>query len=150
MFHHLIFYISGPPKAIKPNARVHWAKKARAVKSYRHEANISAMSEWLRNRPDEAPHRPLVSEARVQATFYHRDRRGFADPDNLAASLKPVWDGLQDCGILKNDNKLTHLPILQKIGKPCVKISIEWRASWGEAERSLGVEGSSTRETSAP
>ena len=46
--------------------------------------------------------------------FFFRDRRR-RDPDNLSAMLKPVWDGLQDAGVLGDDRAVTLHPIEQHV-----------------------------------
>jgi hypothetical protein len=40
--------------------------------------------------------------------------RRSVDPDNLDAALKPLWDGLQDAGILGNDRYLIREPVQQE------------------------------------
>lgn len=88
-----------PPHACSPNARTHWAAKARAVKAYRHEAYIEALK-VLKGR------RPLVRRALVRLTFFFVIQRK-RDPDNLQASAKAAIDGLRDAGLLADDDHLT-------------------------------------------
>ena len=94
-----------PPRELSPNARVHWAKKARAAKAYRMVAFIAARNVpgWMR---------PRWELAEAQATFYLPDARR-RDGDNLSASLKAAWDGIVDAEILADDCGLKiHSPLL--------------------------------------
>jgi len=96
-----------PPKSLSPNARVHWAVKAKAVKAYRRIAACrTGIALGLL--------RPYWTHATTQVTFYHA-RKARRDPDNLLASLKPIFDGLVDAGLLADDEYLTHLPVVKLI-----------------------------------
>jgi hypothetical protein len=89
--------LSYPPKALMPNARVHWAEKAAAVKRYKQEA-------WARAREVMTPlgwhtlQPPVVAEVEFVVTV----KRG-RDGDNLGASLKAAWDGMVDARLLAGD-----------------------------------------------
>ena len=107
-----------PPKELSPNARVHWAKKSRAVRAYRALAMAVARGYFAGNDP------PRLTQAKCQATFFHKDRRR-RDPDNLLSSLKQVWDGFVDAKIFKDDDQLTHLPIIKRIDKDNPRLEIE-------------------------
>ncbi len=112
-----------PPKELSPNARVHWARRAKAAKGYRTlawaEARTVANFACLAWTPAE--------RIAVQAIFYHRlDRR--RDKDNALASLKPAFDGLADAGIIENDSGIVHLPVCMKVDleePPHVELIIE-------------------------
>lgn len=96
-----------PPRALSPNARGHWAAKSRAVKAYRHRAEMTARVNVPPSR------RAKWRSAEVRWTWYLPDRRR-RDPDNLAASCKSLWDGLRDAGILADDDRLViHPPTLE-------------------------------------
>jgi Holliday junction resolvase RusA-like endonuclease len=95
-----------PGPACSPNSRTHWRSKARAVKTLRSAARIVAMDAVNRMG---RPFNPLKT-ATVRATFYHPTIRR-RDKDNLLSSLKGAFDGLQDGGLIADDNGLTHLPI---------------------------------------
>lgn len=111
-----------PPKEVSPNARVHWATKARAVKRQRNDAAMAAMVL-------SSIRRPKWQAATIQATFYRPRGRVLIDQDNAIASLKASIDGLADAGIFANDRGVTWLPPLQIIGKAagmaCVVLTIE-------------------------
>jgi len=74
-----------PHKHLSPNARVHWATKAREVKKHRQWAH------WA------TPARLQVEAARlaVTVTFNPPDKRS-RDADNLMASCKSYLDGIAD------------------------------------------------------
>lgn len=112
-----------PPRELSPNARCHWAVKRKEVKRYREQAKLAGMIEMAAadmRRAD--PYNAGVTRVTVYKRTSHR-----TDPDNLAAMLKPVWDGLQDCGMLSNDNWLKHEPIEQEKDSrhPRVEITVE-------------------------
>lgn len=95
------FCMSLPPKQLSPNARVHWAAKAKAVREYRQEAALRASATYIPDQP------PRWDRARTKVVFnFHR--RGRRDRDNHAAMLKSLWDGLVDAGVLVDDAGLSH------------------------------------------
>jgi hypothetical protein len=76
-----------PDKALSPNARVHWAIKARVAKNARKNAYWAGMSEGLHKIKTSA-----VSITRI----YSPPNRKRRDKDNLDASMKAYLDGLSD------------------------------------------------------
>ena len=106
-----------PPRELSPNARPHWAAKARAVKHYREAAYLSSLAE--------RPARPMHA-ARVTARFFFRNRRR-RDRDNLLASLKPAFDGIADARVVANDAGMIHMPVEQYVDRtdPRVEIVVE-------------------------
>lgn len=75
-----------PDKRLSPNARVHWATKAKAVRKARSDAHYRVLS----------THRPHVAGRwglRVHYTFHAADNRR-RDLDNLIASTKAYTDGI--------------------------------------------------------
>jgi crossover junction endodeoxyribonuclease RusA len=114
----MTFTLPLPPKALSPNARVHWRPKAAAVAAYRRTAKVAGAFV-------PASQRPAWSEAVAQLTFYLPDRRR-RDRDNLAASMKAAFDGLVDAGILADDAGLHHEPVRMEIDRerPRVEITI--------------------------
>lgn len=95
-----------PAEVLHPNARSHWASKARATKKRRHEVATVAAAYRTPCMPWKA--------ATIQATFYLPRRR---DGDGLNSWLKATIDGLADAGYVKNDSAFTLLPPLQVTGK---------------------------------
>jgi len=86
-----------PPKECSPNARVHWAEKAKFVAAYRLSTYYYASVEkrrqtWL--APD---------KAKVDVTFVVPDRRR-RDKTNLASAWKAGLDGIVDAGLIQDDS----------------------------------------------
>ena len=79
-----------PPSNLSPNARLHWAKLARAKKQYRN-ACFSVSKEQLKKINTENIPEKLV----LEMTFIPPDRRSY-DRDNLVARMKSGIDGLAD------------------------------------------------------
>lgn len=111
-----------PPKELNPNWRGHWSVKAKAVKGYRAHA-------WAATKQacgKAGLHYPQWKRAMSRVTFYAKtpNRR---DRDNLAAMLKPVWDGAADADLLLNDSGLGHYPAGLELdpANPRVEITIE-------------------------
>jgi len=107
-----------PAKSLSPNARVHWAVKARDVKAYRQRA--ASRVRCLLGGAE-----PQWETVTSQATFYHASNRR-RDNDNLNASLKSAQDGLVDGGLLSDDEHVTPLPPVKLIDRdrPRVEITI--------------------------
>ena len=79
-----------PPTELSPNARLHWAKLARAKKQYRN-ACFSVSKEQLKKfKTDNIPEKLVL-----EMTFIPPDRRNY-DRDNLVARMKAGIDGLAD------------------------------------------------------
>ncbi len=117
----LVVRLSLPSAVLSPNARVHWAQRARAVKAYRQQAWVAG-AQALAGQDG-----PEWTNATEQATFYWPDARR-RDRDNASAMLKAAFDGLVDAGILSDDRGLTHQPVEFAVDKndPHVEIRI-----WG-------------------
>jgi crossover junction endodeoxyribonuclease RusA len=106
-----------PPSALSPNARVHWRKKADAVKEYRAAAKVAARLALWRDVA------PRWDRATVQATFYLRRRRNL-DGDNALAWIKAGIDGLADAGVVANDSGFTHLPVRVEIDRERPRVEL--------------------------
>lgn len=96
-----------PPKALHPNARVHWKAKLKPKAKARGEAALVAST-----APDKPP-KPWA-KARVRPTFYLPRRQ---DLDNLGAWCKAYYDGISDAGVVANDSGLIPLTAIQITGK---------------------------------
>lgn len=92
MQHEYIMPLSFQRPPLNQNDRMHWAKKARIVKSMRHESMVRARAARLKPKP----------RITVQFCYQPRDNRR-RDPGNLTASSKPLVDGLVDAGIVPDD-----------------------------------------------
>ena len=94
-----------PPKELSPNVarRLHWAKKATATKQYRSDCGWEAkLQTW--DKDDKAYYfESLASPVLATVTFHVKDKIR-RDIGNLDASLKPLWDGIVDAGILADDD----------------------------------------------
>jgi len=85
-----------PPKELSPNARVHWAVKARKAAEMRESGHSSALM------TDDEGHRLIpMKRGKITFTFY---KAGYPDEDNLSASMKSWVDGLVDGGLLPDDS----------------------------------------------
>jgi hypothetical protein len=107
-----------PPKEVRNNARVHWAKKAGAVKRYRFQSYFASL--------DAIPgRRPFWKKASVKVTAYFPTARHL-DPTNLIDALKPAFDGLQDAGVIENDKELwpERPVIVTKDKNPRVELTV--------------------------
>jgi crossover junction endodeoxyribonuclease RusA len=93
-----------PPKELSPNARCHWAVKARAAKAYRETVFWTVKGEAMM-RPDGPA---------VLSLVFHPPSRRRIDDDNLVGRFKAGRDGLADA--LDIDD--SQLSLLVKIGKP--------------------------------
>jgi crossover junction endodeoxyribonuclease RusA len=76
-----------PSRDLHPNARVHWAQKAKAAKKARLDAAIASLAAGIRKMG--------VSSLSVIATFAPPDSRR-RDADGMLSSLKPSFDGIAD------------------------------------------------------
>lgn len=106
-----------PARELSPNWRGHWAAKSKRVKAYREHACAMAL------RPERAwmP----AKKATSQLTFYWPDKRR-RDKDNSLASMKSVFDGIADAGVVADDSGITHLPTTFAVDKanPRVEVTI--------------------------
>ncbi len=99
----LTFAIPLPPRALSPNARVHWGARKKAVEDYRADAAWAALQ--VINRLGLA--KPVFERARIAYTIIVRRQPGRylpRDDDNAIAALKAAQDGFKDAGAYKDDN----------------------------------------------
>ena len=88
------------PKELSPNWTGHYMKKASATKQYRETCGWEAVEQSL---DEEHVTICLNSPVLATTTFYVMDKIR-RDIGNLDASLKPLWDGIVDAGILADDD----------------------------------------------
>lgn len=81
-----------PPDCLHPNARPHWAAKAKATKACRELACVVGRTK--------RPKTPFAAAA-FRVTFWLKRKR---DYDGLLSFCKAYCDGLQDAGIVANDS----------------------------------------------
>ena len=77
-----------PPKELNPNHKVHWSKRAAAVKAYRLDCYWCAKA----NRPSNKRKGFLLD---FKVTFHPPDKRK-RDRDNMIAAFKAGQDGMAD------------------------------------------------------
>lgn len=82
-----------PPRELHPNARPHWAVKAKAVKGYRDYAEVMARQSGVVVSADKPLH--------LHAIFYPPSKRRY-DIDGLLSNIKAGIDGIAD-GLGIND-----------------------------------------------
>lgn len=93
-----------PAKVLSPNARVHWAVKAKAAKLYRKQAFLICRNENI-VIPES------INKLHVFIDFYPPDKRN-RDADNLLSSLKNALDGIAEA-IGVNDRRFICHPYLK-------------------------------------
>lgn len=84
----MIITLPWPPKELSPNARVHWAPKARAVKKYKADCIILCKAAKI--------HKLDAFEITLFITFFPPNNRK-QDGDNMLASIKPAIDAISFC-----------------------------------------------------
>lgn len=92
-----------PPKQLSPNARVHWAQKARAAKKYKKDCFILTKQAEVEL--------PKTDKLHLFVDFYQPDNRK-RDQDNIEASMKAGYDGIADAlGV--NDSRFVIHPFVR-------------------------------------
>ena len=112
-----------PAAALSPNARVHWARKARIVKHHRESAWLLAVKQ-MREAGIRAP---FWERAEAEVTFYWPTRHK-RDRDNASSRLKSFWDGIADAGVLADDAGLVHLPVRMEYDAENPRVEVIIRA----------------------
>jgi len=108
-----------PVRKLSPNARVHWAEKAKLVRASRKVAALAALEALNLRRP------PGWLKAKMEVKAYFKTLT-FPDPDNFIASLKSSIDGIADSGIILDDKALwPERPVFRKdAANPRIEITI--------------------------
>jgi crossover junction endodeoxyribonuclease RusA len=102
------------PKALSPNARTHWRKKAPITKAYK-----QACWALCKQAGMVAPDSPKIA---LWLDFYPPDRR-HRDDDNMVASFKAGRDGIaQALGI--DDKRFVMRPFVQDAVGGFVKVRL--------------------------
>ena len=104
-----------PPKELSPNAALHWAKKAKFKKLYRHTCWALALEAKIAS--------PGGDKVKLEITFYPPDKR-HRDADNMVAAIKSGLDGLADA-LRVNDRCFLPTFIFSDEIKGMVKIEIK-------------------------
>ena len=112
-----------PPRALSPNARVHWSKKSAAAKMMR---NLATNACLLAQNEERWTDMPGWETAGLSATFYFKDRRGASsDRDNLISSLKSAVDGIADSGLLADDHGVEWQSVVRAVDKSNPRVVLE-------------------------
>jgi hypothetical protein len=108
-----------PARKLSPNARTHWAEKAKLTKASRRAAYFAALEALNLRKP------PGWIKARLGVRAFFKTLN-FPDPTNFPLSLKAAIDGIADAGIIANDKGLwPERPVFEKdTGNPRVEITI--------------------------
>ena len=106
-----------PPRELNPNARVHWAKKAKVAKNYR-------ATTYILCRKADIALPGTLGKLHLWIDFYPPDKRQ-RDADNLLGAMKAGIDGLAEYYRI-NDNRFIFHPWLKDevIEGGCVKVRI--------------------------
>ena len=113
----IMIILPWPDKKLSPNARTHWASKAKAVKSARNAAGWATRACGVRINGDGA--------IDLHITFYPPDNRS-RDTDNLLASCKGILDGVAD-GLVVNDSRfILHIArgVVRKGGQVLITLGV--------------------------
>jgi crossover junction endodeoxyribonuclease RusA len=104
-----------PAKCLSPNARSHWATKAKAVRS------AKAMAFFLMKKAiaDNKLNVPWPAATVLPRLYYRLNRT--RDRDNIIASAKSHLDGVAKAGLLLNDCFLKPMPAEIIIDKSCTE-----------------------------
>tara|TARA_R110000850_G_scaffold264606_1_gene393766 strand:+ start:14752 stop:15159 length:408 start_codon:yes stop_codon:yes gene_type:complete len=111
----LEIFLPWPQRALSPNSRGHWAKKAKAAEMYRYHCKLTALQAIRDGNWDVQPLRDLVNaggEIHVFIDFYPPNRRA-RDDDNIVASFKSGRDGVADALGIDDRHFRTH-PFLKR------------------------------------
>jgi len=87
-----------PSRALSPNSRGHWSKKAKAAEIYRYTCKVMTREAMQKGQWDLQPLKDLVEaggQLHVSIDFYPPNRRP-RDDDNLIAAFKSGRDGVAD------------------------------------------------------
>lgn len=104
-----------PPRELSPNSRTHWAKKAKAAKSYRLDCFYLAKEAKV-TAPKEGP-------INLRIEFVPPSRRSY-DADNCVAQIKSGLDGLAEAMKVNDRRFVLHPVVADGIGG-IVKVVIE-------------------------
>jgi crossover junction endodeoxyribonuclease RusA len=107
-----------PPAELSPNWRGHWAKRARAARSYRHTCRTLAIAAGIEVPAYAANGGPI----NLRLDFFppNRVRR---DDDNAVAAFKAGRDGIADA-MRCDDARFTTITVLHAEPRGCVVVTL--------------------------
>ena len=91
-----------PPASLRGNSRAgHWGQRNADRKAWRELG-------WAIGKEKLSEYDPLSTPVAVSLRVWMRRR---IDLDNLLIGYKPLWDGLEDSGLLANDRLIESMTI---------------------------------------
>lgn len=111
----MIVELPWPPKALSPNARVHWSVRSKAAKAYRRQCHLLTLEAGIRGVDWEG-------DIHLWIDFFPPDRRN-RDDDNLIAAFKSGRDGIADA-MSVDDKRFRMHPYLQTAVGNMVRVRI--------------------------
>jgi crossover junction endodeoxyribonuclease RusA len=110
-----------PPRELHPNARVHWAKRAKAAKQARTLGwGMTLTAGIRRNDPD------IPKDLKVTAVFFPPDDRK-RDADGMLSNIKSYLDGISD--VIGVDDSKWQIAIRREAKKKGGLVRIELEAA---------------------
>lgn len=105
-----------PPSILSPNARPHWADKAKAVKHYRSACYLACREAKLTIPETDGKLHLWID--------FHPPSNRHIDDDNCLSRLKAGRDGVADYLGIDDSRFISHPWVKEKIQGGCVKIRI--------------------------
>lgn len=96
-----------PPASVRPNNRLHWRRKAKAVAEVR-ALGFAQGKAWIENGGE-----TLTPPYELTVRFTYARR---VDIDNLHAGMKGWLDGLEDAGVLTDDGEIGDVRLTSRKG----------------------------------
>ena len=111
-----------PPAALSPNARPHWATKAKAAKKYKADCYWACKAAYTHHERLDLMSR--LGGLKLAVTFHPPDKRR-RDSDNLMGSGKYLFDAISEFTQI-DDSRFTYTiskstPIKHGAVKVCIK-----------------------------
>lgn len=106
-----------PHRNLSPNARVHWAVKARSVKNARHAARVLTLQALKLRRPD-------WSAGVLLHWNFHPKTANLPDGDNAEAACKSYRDGIADALGIDDSNFTTTYTMGEPVKGGAVHVTI--------------------------
>lgn len=106
-----------PPSCLNPNTAAHYQAKARARAQQRADAGTYASGQF--RGPG-----PKWDKVRIKLAWFAKDDNRIPDFDNAIASIKGVFDGLQDAGVVINDRGVQGVDLDRSIDKARPRIEV--------------------------
>src|SRR5690606_769942 len=105
-----------PPPSMNAQERMHWAKRRRLRNGWKTAARLA----WIQAG------RPRFHHPRITVRLYYATRRP-RDPDNAAAAMKPIIDGLKGAA-WEGDNDaetITLAPVELHVDREVPRVEVQ-------------------------